>query len=416
MNKTVPLRLGYIRTSVKDTRPRVITHTCEDSSRNNRLCSLCLKTASRYTCPKCGVHYCSVSCYQQHNKTCTEVFARDHIVEELRVQDDSQKTRKSFEAILKRTKDFQNKQNRWSAIDEELLDNFENLQLKLHENGQVKYEDLTEAQKEEFLHAVRKGEISKWIPCWEPWWMMSSASYLQKTQMKRNAQIQEIGCKSSQVNESEDNSLNELVMESQRFPTVLFTRHDSEEMPDLMTSLIRGHKEPSKFLRYHLVDMIYAYCLIMRRYNGEWHPTPLDAAEDVYAICTSFSDPKARYSNMEQTLSTIYSKAIVILRDTLDTRSSQSLIADVCSVLSCKVFILDALCDLKTLFHTAKSDNFFVLSSGTTQAKRSSKVQAKLIAAAHKARFFLCWAFHTEEHEFENLCFELKSQMEEFDD
>nr|CCA25410.1 conserved hypothetical protein [Albugo laibachii Nc14] len=397
MDKIVSLRLGHIRTSVCDTRPLVISQ----SPQKEPLCSLCMLSASRYTCPKCSVRYCSVSCYQKHNISCTESFARAHIAAELKAEDDTEK-KKSFDAILQRTKEFQNEQNRWNAMDEEISESFDNLQLKLEENGEIQFEDLTDAQKEEFLRAVRKGEVSKWIHCWEPWWMMSPATYLEETQRQRYPRIQQV------EDDIPREGGHEELAESQRFPTVLFTENESREMPDLMSSLIRGHGKPSEFLKYHLIDIMHAYSLVMRRYNGEWRSTPLDAAEDIYAICTSFNDTKVRFSSMEQTLSAISIKAIEILRD---AKEGQSRMADVFSILSWKVFILDALCDLKALFLAAKSDSFFVASS-TTRAKHSKKVQAKLTLAGRKASFFLCWAFHTAEEDLHNLCQELKAQLE----
>lgn len=44
----------------------------------------CSHQAPLYSCPRCNARYCSSACYQAHSEQCTESFARDHAVQELR--------------------------------------------------------------------------------------------------------------------------------------------------------------------------------------------------------------------------------------------------------------------------------------------------------------------------------------------
>ena len=37
---------------------------------------------SSYTCPRCGVGYCSAKCYKAHSTACTEGFFKDRVIDE----------------------------------------------------------------------------------------------------------------------------------------------------------------------------------------------------------------------------------------------------------------------------------------------------------------------------------------------
>ena len=68
-----------------------------------RVCSVCQREYSKYTCPRCNIAYCSLNCYkvqhksmqkdyyhliiilfQAHSEGCTEEFYHEHVSEELR--------------------------------------------------------------------------------------------------------------------------------------------------------------------------------------------------------------------------------------------------------------------------------------------------------------------------------------------
>jgi hypothetical protein len=45
-------------------------------------CPLCLKNASKYTCPRCNTPYCSVDCYRSDkHRDCSEGFYKDCFME-----------------------------------------------------------------------------------------------------------------------------------------------------------------------------------------------------------------------------------------------------------------------------------------------------------------------------------------------
>jgi hypothetical protein len=41
------------------------------------VCGVCLKEYSKYKCPRCAMHYCSLGCYRSHSESCTEGFFQE---------------------------------------------------------------------------------------------------------------------------------------------------------------------------------------------------------------------------------------------------------------------------------------------------------------------------------------------------
>jgi hypothetical protein len=50
------------------------------------VCAVCEASLPKYTCPKCGVPYCSLTCYRapRHGERCAEQFYEDQVRNELR--------------------------------------------------------------------------------------------------------------------------------------------------------------------------------------------------------------------------------------------------------------------------------------------------------------------------------------------
>jgi hypothetical protein len=52
--------------------------------RKKIVCLRCTKNFSQYTCPRCNLRYCSLACYKGHSVRCTESFARENVLEEMK--------------------------------------------------------------------------------------------------------------------------------------------------------------------------------------------------------------------------------------------------------------------------------------------------------------------------------------------
>nr|XP_020452618.1 zinc finger HIT domain-containing protein 2 isoform X2 [Monopterus albus] len=55
------------------------------NSRGSAVCMLCKSKPSRYTCPRCNLHYCGLACYQSpHHSVCSEEFYKESVLQELK--------------------------------------------------------------------------------------------------------------------------------------------------------------------------------------------------------------------------------------------------------------------------------------------------------------------------------------------
>lgn len=66
-------------------------------------CALCMTVPSRYTCPRCNVSYCGLSCYRGvRHRTCSEAFYRDEVLRGLQEAARSEGRKGDIEGILTR--------------------------------------------------------------------------------------------------------------------------------------------------------------------------------------------------------------------------------------------------------------------------------------------------------------------------
>ena len=81
---------------------KVVTHSVAEEHRKEvvpdvmasqtEVCGVCEAVQHKYKCPRCAILYCSIACFQRHNKgNCNEDFARDCVEEELKAQKSTMK-------------------------------------------------------------------------------------------------------------------------------------------------------------------------------------------------------------------------------------------------------------------------------------------------------------------------------------
>lgn len=119
-----------------------------------RMCEICNKKESSYTCPKCNICYCTLDCYRNVEKhlTCSENFYHDQIVTELKqisLEQDMESKNKMARILLKEAKNYAND------------DNFD------HQEQVNNETDETEKQiNEEDMIKAYETKINEW----KPWW------------------------------------------------------------------------------------------------------------------------------------------------------------------------------------------------------------------------------------------------------
>lgn len=131
-------------------------------------CSICKIQFSKYKCPKCNIHYCSLTCFKKHNQgQCSNVFQQEHLQdlmnsEKLSNTQKEQLKRQTLE-MLQRVQDFD------QTHDDDLQDaELQQVMAKLdlcNDEQEVEQvlQKLPEWMKQDFESSLKDGRMSTWL-------------------------------------------------------------------------------------------------------------------------------------------------------------------------------------------------------------------------------------------------------------
>lgn len=460
----VPIRLGKLRTSVRDSPAAadIAVHidskstTSSSSGGGNalfaasvaRICRVCTQNASRYTCPRCNAPYCSVACYKQHGESCTERFYEKHVRDVVQLDSESSSERdaqRTMNDMLARVKRFQDESadrmdgNADDSDSEELqMEMLEALaQLVLADDASISLDDLTPAQRKQFLAEVADGRLSKFIRLWQPWWLMDARKYEKETEVKRRQLvIQEISSGDGSIDSGGDDeddveASGPVMIESVAFPAELFTKARAANMPESLNALLPQSRPASPALRFHVVEILFSYALVLRTFNGDWQQDTSEAATALLHLSAVLS-ADAKYDAIEHVLYACLLKRIDTEYEATGPNATtepgsrdvnQRILHDVTLLLSAKVFLLDALSDAqamlvaykKELLDLAQEVTLPPAATDSKKKKKSSKAEKerrqaikKLELVDRKLQFFIAWAFHASEAHFQTTAREIE--------
>ncbi|KAL4707245.1 hypothetical protein ACJJTC_008326 [Scirpophaga incertulas] len=267
----------------------------EKQCREENNCGICEHQLSKYCCPRCGVFYCSLSCYQSDKHSeCSESFYRDCVTEELSSHHVDEKSKQKMVEILKKlqTEDVNaspNVDTLLSSIvgdsatghssdadckDNESLDSDDFEELDLHErvknlnldDPDVLWEALTTDEQNEFEALLNSGDVGALIPQWDPWWKYAREEKL--------------------VEDIETISMVEENKALANCPPIVLTPKFST-----LTTL-----EPSPAIKFNITNLIASYAFAMRYFNGEIEPVECTAY--LLSICANL-DTNANFEDLE---------------------------------------------------------------------------------------------------------------------
>lgn len=388
-----------------------------------RVCLVCQAKASAYTCPRCATPYCSATCYKGHNQGCTEGFYRHHVEQELglRQAEDGggapggKAARQATVDALRRVRlEGQGTGQEWLDEDrlEELLACGEALDL----------EALTPQEQQAFLAAVASGELGKDVKVWTPWWTQGGLSAA--------------GTPLVVVEKQEEDEHEEGEEEACVTFATLYSQLQQETTKLPSSSPSRSKASPSPLLKFHLLDILFAYVAVLRTYNGCWAVAPGEATDDLLGLSAVLRQQPGQPAPPLESAAGALAHSMMALRQWrgLDTSSSLTaassldmgvaLAQDVAAVLTHRVRAQAALLDAARLVHAAlwevlgesdderekeeetaahladKLEALTVKASGGGE-KSSSKQQRhagkNLLRTWHKLRFFLHWAMQVDD-------------------
>ncbi|CAI5731455.1 unnamed protein product [Hyaloperonospora brassicae] len=418
----VPLRLGSTRTTLRPSSaaaaPLLVS---EGPSLTNaslaRVCHVCTLREARYTCPRCNMSYCCVDCYRAHGQSCTEPFFESHVRSEMQLREsgrdnsDQEKTKqqqqKSVQELLERVREFQEEQQQQLTCTEDsgeaLVDRLQELML-MEKAGELTLESLTPEEKKMFLGQVANGRLGKLVELWSPWWLLSEHQYRRETLTRRQELIlEEIGSRDNEEEEAVTVRLEVL------YPVGVFTTTEARKMPQRIDALLPDGRKPSPCLRWHLIELVFGYTLVLRAFNGDYEQDAAEAALMLLDLCQVLS-ADARYESLEHV-------CLVCLEKTSDGGRAANALAihDTQRIVRSNVFLLDALSDMRVLLEKYKQE--LEQSDGFDKRARKEQKTAirKLAVVQKKLQFYQTWAYLTSTDEFQELATEIKAYVRDKD-
>ncbi|CAH0489718.1 unnamed protein product [Peronospora farinosa] len=316
--------------------------------------------------------------------------------------DDENKQKKNIQDLMERVQQFQEEQQRLideDSNEEALMERMQELAL-LDQAGKLTLESLTAEERKRFLREVADGRLGKLVGLWTPWWFMSERKYCSETTARRRQFILE---------EIEDDGYEneELIMVEPAvlYPVGLFTNSEAQNMPDGIIALLPGGRLPSPCLRFNLIEVLFAYTLVLRAFNGDYGQDVAEAALMLLDLCQVLS-LDARYGSVEHVCVTCLEK-----RSSDGPAANALAIQDTQQLLRSDVFLLDALSDTHALLKKYAQE---LARSGETdkQARKEKKAaMKKLTVVQKKLEFYKTWAYRTPIDEFRALVAEIEAYV-----
>lgn len=349
-------------------------------------CAVCRDENSNaaYTCPRCNVRYCRVQCYQSHSAHCTEAFAREHVLALSKSFAQTPAAQRATAQILQREhaahadtdfSTFHADGDEDDADDNDDDDDDERFRLALDRISQGDVAgglaQLTAAQRAEFDGALRDGSLARLVQLWSPWWV--------QVDVPPSRSVAD-ACTGSLIVDLSNTAAGGDDDEHGAASSALPALPDSVPALDTLTKV-----PPSPLIANNLIDILFAYVLVKRLYNGDTSAEPREAA--LFAVrCSTVLSERAVHET----------SALAIDRCMARCRTPQFLqpmpvilgaVRDVCGVLRCRRFVSAALADLSRLIQSA-----LALVDSLTE----KRVSSLLLAALNKVRYFSSWLLQFE--------------------
>ncbi|KAK5582460.1 hypothetical protein RB653_004045 [Dictyostelium firmibasis] len=305
----------------KSTQPNETSNSIDSDNddEENKLCKICFKQFSVYTCPRCHIGYCSSICFKSHNSRCSNEFFEQQVKENLHLMD-KVAPKDSLEFLKRMKKIYDIEDEKFDSLlskfnlplnSKSTITDFDNLNYNDYDDdneqdidiSNLNIDEMTQEQLlslltpeeiEEFNNSIKDGTISNIIEEWVPWWNINIVE--NKLNINNNSN-----------NKNNNNNNNNKIIEINEVEEIKKEEEEEDEEIKLLLKRIPkiyspiqpfsnfSKQPPSKSLFYHLIDIVYSYCYLMRTFNGEWNSNDfnIDNQEDNDCIldgCTLLLD------------------------------------------------------------------------------------------------------------------------------
>lgn len=343
-----------------------------ESRTNDGFCSICQVEPRKYTCPRCGIQYCSLQCYKnQVHLNCSESFYQEWFYEGLKSTDISKESKRMMYDMLARVEQEYPvsdplEHGNVASIEERLGD------LDLNHMNDAKAQEiwnrLSTDERTLFENAIKMGKLfddsgNSVFNLWKPWWCNHQSSHIVEIDTME-------------------------VCIAGKHPPILTKVSNIE-------SLQPQGKELSPFIVFDLANVLYSYVLFQRLYNG---CAATDFPLEFCDACMGSSDvlsKNATFTTAEEsiissvTCCSVYTKT---LEFSVEEIIFIEAVKDVCHLLigpnksNCKIYVCAALSELYTTFKVSRR-----LLKSNTSACNSEKLSS-LFKSMKKIEFYLAWS------------------------
>ncbi|XP_065830734.1 zinc finger HIT domain-containing protein 2-like [Oscarella lobularis] len=305
------------------------------ASSDAQQCKMCKKQFGKYTCPRCHAPYCSLTCYKDEaHADCSETFYKEWFVQALKEKRGSSHEKRQMFDMLKRLDEDETESFEEESLEERLA----SLDIDSAEPEDI-WKCLNESERRDFQHMISSGDVRRFISLYKPWW--------QEEKVSEDLRV--------------------------RVPKLI------DKMRPL--KLLLGEREPAYQIKFNLINILYAYCYIVKLYNGDHKEISLEAANAVFdlspvlRIGSNFNDVStAAHVSVEKTNSVTYLRT-----------SRGNAIATLCdvSLIVESAHVCAALSDLHDLLRLAEKE--------TKREKGDKEMRKSLKLATKKIEFYISY-------------------------
>jgi len=363
------------------------------------LCQICCKHYFKYTCPKCQMRYCSLTCYKSEaHADCSEGFYKAEFMEGLKSKVANPTERQQMAATLRRFEAEQAAEAEGAAATAaddpkaDLLDRIKGLDLDDESQTEQVLAALTEAERAQFAD---RAYLASLLVQWHPWWSedvsTETSSWAAEAPAKRPL-VEELGGAVAEVPRGAARvELDDSDGDSD--PAVGgpagAARRERAEPPPLpeavqpLGELLRG-KQPAKELIFNLLDLLYCYAYTCRRYNGDVDEPWAECAEGLLAISPVLCDGVA-HSSVEVALLTTVAKVQDTEAMFVSAWASARVLGDVAAICADSDRVSRAVAHLHRIVARVSGSKAPIVMPNAREARQ------RLKRAERKLHFFVSW-------------------------
>ncbi|XP_043929039.1 zinc finger HIT domain-containing protein 2 [Protopterus annectens] len=386
-------------------------------SRDPGVCRLCFSALGRYTCPKCNVQFCSVSCYQgKTHQSCSEKFYKDCVFQHLKLEQSSPEQRRKMEEILLRALVEQGVEE-MAGGDDDKNERAEAITLEERLAGldieEASEDDLwgklTEEERKEFEELLTCGKIGAVVHIWKPWWEKHDAGLVEtldpdnivaKNELKEaglydlDKSIKQEAVAKSLKGTRQQKKIKMKCREAKKYGSCKenVNKCDIPPVSSKILPFCSLTSNPSPLIRFSIINVLYSYTFCLKFYNGdvtedeiveEFVDTVLKVSDALNSSCVIHSTAEALQLGMNAVQSGQYCS---------DSRVAASVILAVAHILTGensfrrKHYTLAAISHLSSLIKKRKN----------LLSKEQTEDCQKLFRAHKKCDFLLSWANENE--------------------